>query len=127
MSGSEHDRLRDAATASVATNADLSIYADWLEENGKDLHLAHALRWCVVRGKRPRVSAGWRVASWRPMSKRLHPAVDRVLRLVYDQMTGGQMKGGRRSYHEFGSASATMNAYLALANALRRLRQAYEP
>ncbi len=120
----ERRRLSEAAMNGVA--ADMSIYADWLEENRADLDLAHALRWCVKRGVRPSISPFGKRASWHRIHHGERPKKPgEVPALVFDVMLGG--KRPSRTSRSWGGHRPVVNAYRCLSQALFRLKKEYEP
>lgn len=99
----------------------LPILADWLEERGELPDLAYALRWCAARGRHPHRSPRGRYFTWGAVSvarggSRKAGTPHEVPRVVYDRLRPRRYPRYRDVRH----------AYLALARALRTLRDAVE-
>lgn len=104
---------------------DLLAYADWLTERGESPRLVHALRWCARRDCRPRLSPQGQTAAWevrRNAGKKTSAAA--LPRIVFDQIKSGSLYKGTRLFR--GVPRPALVAYRALADALEKLREAYE-
>lgn len=126
----EHDSLMAAALAGNA--ADMSVYADWLEDNANSPMLIYALRWCVARSRRVRVSAGGLRASWvderHRLAQRKRPP-EAIPKIVFDQLRGGKREKWCRVYKRAASGVSgpvAVTAYVALGQALAKVKEAYE-
>jgi hypothetical protein len=116
-------RREDLLTAAHTSGGDpaaLLVCADWLEEHG-EVSLAYAYRWCARRGHFPLVTPTRKLAAWaaRPAYRR-RPGTLRfeLPRPVWDALRPRKGPGASYRCRDAGLAFA------ALADALRRLREA---
>lgn len=100
MTLTDGERLFGAVLADPEDWDGYRVYADWLEENGRDDE-ARALRWMAAEHKRPydRVEGKWiwyrKISEWDTTHDRLPPEIYKRLRL------------GREHTHEAGRYSRT--------------------
>jgi hypothetical protein len=115
----KREDLLDAAAASGGDPGPLFVCADWLEEHGED-SLAYAYRWCARRGRFPALTPGRRRCWWATLVRGQNKPVwpQQVPRAVWDALRPRKGPGEHHNHRNAGLAFA------ALADALRRLREA---
>lgn len=116
--------LRAAALAGD-DHVSMLAYADRLTDLDLLPEVAHAMRWCVARGVRPRLSAGGASCTWRRRS-RLGGAFE-LDRVVFDQLSVGRFcsSTASRHYRTRRSLPCLEAAYADLAAALARTHEAW--
>jgi hypothetical protein len=80
------------------------VLADRLDELGVAPYLAMAMRWCMARGKHPRISPRKQIAAWvRETNRNRHSKLHYALpKLIFDQIVGSE-----------GGTNRSVNAYIA--------------